>query len=507
MSRSKWYSVIVDEATDIANREQMNLSIRWVNEEYDISEDPVGLFCLPNTTADTITVVLKDLIRCSLPFSLCRGQAYDGAANMQGKRKGVATQIKHENPAALSVHCFAHCLNLCLQDAGRQIALLRDALDIGREIAKLIRLSPKRSHLFSEKLLQSEHTGVSIKPLCPTRWTARTTSIEAILKDYSILMEVMDEVHHTTHDEYGLKAHGILTSLEKFDTLFGLKLAYLLFGAAEEMSKCLQSKDTSLQEGLSAANLASAFYRRQRRDEAFNLFYDGVVKVAEDLAIGQPQLPRYRRPPARKDDGSRPHHFSTPQDYYRQLYFQACDLLLRELDDRFNQDELAPVLALESLLIKAGNGENYDNELQSVEDSCYANDINFSALKRQLPLLVDVVKALKPTIRKVTSVRTLCEAMNVNKTYKLMLSEVHKLLCLYLTVPITSSTCERTFSVLKRLLTYLRSTMTEKRLNNCLLLHVHKDLTDKLNLVEVANEFISVNSDRKKYFGFFNVSV
>jgi len=269
----------------------------------------------------------------------------------------------------------------------------------------------------------------------------------------------------------------------------------------------LQSKDTSLQEGLSAANLASAFYRRQRRDEAFNLFYDGVVKVAEDLAIGQPQLPRYRRPPARKDDGSRPHHFSIPRDYYRQLYFQACDLLLRELDDRFNQDELAPVLALESLLIKAGNGENYDNELQSVEDSCYANDVNFSALKRQLPLLVDVVKALKPTIHKVTSVRALCEAMNVNKTYKLMLSEVHKLLCLYLTVPITSSTCERTFSVLKRLLTYLRSTMTEKRLNNCLLLHVHKDLTDKLNLLEVANEFISVNSDRKKYFGFFNVNV
>jgi len=54
---------------------------------------------------------------------------------------------------------------------------------------------------------------------------------------------------------------------------------------------------------------------------------------------------------------------------------------------------------------QAGNGENYDNELQSVEDSCYANDVNFSALKRQLPLLVDVVKALKPTIRKVTSVR------------------------------------------------------------------------------------------------------
>ena len=62
----------------------------------------------------------------------------------------------------------------------------------------------------------------------------------------------------------------------------------------------------------------------------------------------------------------------------------------------------------------------------------------------------------------------------------------------------------RTFSALKRLLTYLRSTMTEKRLNNCLLLHVHKELTDQLNITDIANEFISANSDRNRYFGSFS---
>ena len=134
-----WFAVIADEATDVANREQFNLSIRWVNNEYVASEDPVGLFCLPDTRSDTITMVLKDLlIRCDLPLSLCRGQAYDGAANMQGKRKGVATQIRSECPAAVPVHCFAHSLNLCLQDTGRQITLLRDALDLVREISQLI---------------------------------------------------------------------------------------------------------------------------------------------------------------------------------------------------------------------------------------------------------------------------------------------------------------------------------------------------------------------------------
>jgi len=37
-----WYSIIRDEATDIAKREQFNLSIRWVNDDYDITEDPIG---------------------------------------------------------------------------------------------------------------------------------------------------------------------------------------------------------------------------------------------------------------------------------------------------------------------------------------------------------------------------------------------------------------------------------------------------------------------------------
>ena len=140
---------------------------------------------------------------------------------MQGRRIGVATQIRNENPAALPVHCFGHSLNLCLQDAGRKLPLLRDALDTVQEIGKLIKFSPKRSHLFHQKLFEADSESVvTVKSLCTTRWTARTSAIEAVLKDYVILMETMAEINSTTHDEYGLKAAGMLTSLEKFSILF-----------------------------------------------------------------------------------------------------------------------------------------------------------------------------------------------------------------------------------------------------------------------------------------------
>ena len=119
-----------------------------------------------------------------------------------------------------------------------------------------------------------------IKSLCPTRWTARTGAVGAILSDYSVLMKTLDEIQQTTRDEYGLKAAGLLSALEKFSILFGLKLGYVIFGASETLSKTLQGKDTTDQEALSAVNLPISFYKRQRTNEAFCCFYDDVVKNA-----------------------------------------------------------------------------------------------------------------------------------------------------------------------------------------------------------------------------------
>ena len=46
-----------------------------------------------------------------------------------------------------------------------------------------------------------------------------------------------------------------------------------------------------------------------------------------------------------------------------------------------------------------------------------------------------------PEVKEVTSIRTMCEAM-CTLAYQLMFPEVHSLLRLYFTVPITSSTSE-----------------------------------------------------------------
>ena len=62
---------------------------------------------------------------------------------------------------------------------------------------------------------------------------------------------------------------------------------------------------------------------------------------------------------------------------------------------------------------------------------------------------------------------------------------------------------ERSFSAMRRLKTYLHSTMGQSRLNHLMILHVHKELTDNLNLIDVANEFVTSNESRLHVFGRF----
>ena len=62
-------------------------------------------------------------------------------------------------------------------------------------------------------------------------------------------------------------------------------------------------------------------------------------------------------------------------------------------------------------------------------------------------------------------------------------------------MPATNAVSERSFSALKRVKTYLRSTGDSR---------LHKDKTDALTLVDVANDFFGEKENRKQLFGKFS---
>ena len=81
---------------------------------------------------------------------------------------------------------------------------------------------------------------------------------------------------------------------------------------------------------------------------------------------------------------------------------------------------------------------------------------------------------------------------------KILLSQVVIAMKLLLIMPATNATSERSFSALRRVKNYLRNTMCQQRLNNLMVLHVHKELTDSIKLEEIANEFVGDSHHRVK---------
>ena len=59
------------------------------------------------------------------------------------------------------------------------------------------------------------------------------------------------------------------------------------------------------------------------------------------------------------------------------------------------------------------------------------------------------------------------------------------------------------YYALRRVKSYLRSTMTQQRLNNLMVLRVHKERTDSLNHIGIANELVGDSEPRLRMFGRF----
>ena len=65
----------------------------------------------------------------------------------------------------------------------------------------------------------------------------------------------------------------------------------------------------------------------------------------------------------------------------------------------------------------------------------------------------------------------------------------------------TACGAERSFSTLRRLKTYLRSTQTQQRLNNLAILSTQREHAEALELAEAVNEFVSRSQTRGNKFG------
>lgn len=233
------------------------------------------------------------------------------------------------------------------------------------------------------------------------------------------------------------------------------------------------------------------FFFNQTRDKA-----DAVSMVEE------PTLPRQRKVPRRlQHSDAVQHQFDSAKSMFRAQYFEAIDACLAELNRRFDERSYAPLQHLEDVFLNAANMQPF--EFNDDVRKTYGNEIDFDQVTAELKLLPSVIKQCLPEVKQVTSMDTVFSAASYSQNGTFLLSNAVRLLQIYLLAPMSAASAERSFSVQRRIKSYLRNTITEKRYNNLLVLNIHKEKTDNINLTELAKEFTQKNDRRLRFFGKF----
>ena len=160
---SPFLAVMVDEATDKSNKGQLTIVMRWIDDDFIVSEEFLGLYYLSAIDAQSIVDAIMDVfLRFQTPLSRLRGQCYDGCSTMTGAKAGVAAKINEMEHRALFTHCYGHALNLAVSDTIKRSQPMRDCLDTCFELVKLIKFSPKREAMLRELKMEIDSDAPSL---------------------------------------------------------------------------------------------------------------------------------------------------------------------------------------------------------------------------------------------------------------------------------------------------------------------------------------------------------
>ena len=133
----------------------------------------------------------------------------------------------------------------------------------------------------------------------------------------------------------------------------------------------------------------------------------------------------------------------------------------------------------------------------------YDNEINFDKVTTELRFLLGIIKQCLPEVERVTTMDTVISAVSQGQNGTFVVPNIVRLLQIYLLAPMSAATAERSFSVQRRIKNYLRNTMAQKRYNNLLMLNIHKERIDSVDLKEIAEAFAEKNDRRMRFFGKF----
>ena len=425
VEQAHFIAVIADETTDISVQNQLSIVVRYTHQG-NVVERFWGFFRPKRANADGISEVILTELAKILQGNKKKiiAQTYDGASVMKGRIGGVHVKVKEVYPNAHYVHCAAHQVNLVLSRAGscnNEARLFFAKLD---QFPNFFSKSPERKQAFE----------VSVPSGSRTRWNYSSRTVCKVAMNLDELLNGFKSIVNSS-DCYGLPtisaASNCIKTLEDNKFLFWLNVFAALMPEVEILYKVMQS--TSL-----------------------------TVKKAED------HIRNFKNSVARIRNSTITDHESVNLSAAAK---EVCDSVNLNVAERFKFsghlriaqlfDEKkfnAYISTFPSNLV-----EEVKTYYPEVESKTLVNELNTFYKRKEMHKcgLVKILADLKEN--------------NLDKSF----TEITKLLNILIAIPMCSTEAERSFSVLKRIKTYLRNTMGQTRLNSLSVLSIGRDLVSE----------------------------
>lgn len=172
---------------------------------------------------------------------------------------------------------------------------------------------------------------------------------------------------------------------------------------------------------------------------------------------------------------------STRVEYYKLL--GTVDVQLRK---RFEQSGLETLEQLEKVVL-TGNTDDVVDQYPELNKKKLEIELAMFTSKYTYKSSTEAAQRLRDMLPEVRGLS----------------DQVESLMRFLLIVPTSSAEAERNFSALRRLKSWLRSTMKKKRLNNVAVCHIYQDQLDNMNRRALCQQFIDANDRRKNVFRSF----
>lgn len=490
---AEFYSIIFDETTDISRNSQLSLSARYVYNNR-VEEQFLGFFDLHKLnyesagTSDSDTViepkitgtilgqsVVKQMKSLGLHLDKCIGIGCDSCSVNMSEVKGAAQEIQKEAKNARICPCFNHSLNLVISQS-LKVQSVKNSMGTIQEIVTFFQLSAKRNFVL-EKYLKCK-----LKSPCQTRWIERHDSILQFATDLPPIAEALREISQWDDNTSSSKANILLKATCDCEFILTIFCLSDVFSVTLPFSKYLQSYNIELASATVKVNDLLQVLE-QKRANANDYFPSTILKQAQKILSElevELKIPRLCARQTKRDSFTDYKDLS-PTDYWRRvIYIPVLDYLITDLRNRFNEKNMSS-LYLNSLipsnLKEITSDETLFNNLSSItrEFGDLLGEPSVSQLMGEVQLYKQGTYSTNNALEALQN----CDALYFPNIYN-----IFKILC---TFTISVATAERSFSTLRLLKTYLRSTMLEDRLNGLSLLYMHRNID--LDINEIINRF------------------